>query len=89
MWTFAIKSWRYMSWTFRGSNPGGDDMFRTLPDRRLVPPILIYSGNWVSFRGGTVPRVWCYPPASSSAEVKERVQLYLYSPSGPSWPVLG
>jgi hypothetical protein len=22
------------------------------------------------------------------AEVKERVQLYLYSPSGPSWPVL-
>jgi len=27
------------------------------------------------------------PP--SSAEVKERVQLYLYSPYGPSWPVLG
>jgi len=25
----------------------------------------------------------------SSAEVKERVELYLYSPSGPSWPVLG
>jgi hypothetical protein len=24
-----------------------------------------------------------------SAEVKERVHLYLYSPSGPSWPVLG
>ena len=29
-----------------------------------------------------------YPPASS-AEVKERVELYLYSPSGPSWSVLG
>jgi hypothetical protein len=28
-------------------------------------------------------------PSSSSAEVKERVELYLYSPSGPSWPVLG
>jgi hypothetical protein len=27
------------------------------------------------------------PP--SSAEVKERVQLYLYFSSGPSWPVLG
>ena len=25
----------------------------------------------------------------SSAEVKERVELYLFSPSGPSWPVLG
>jgi len=28
-------------------------------------------------------------PPPSSAEVKERVKLYLYSPSGPSWPVLG
>jgi len=28
-------------------------------------------------------------PPQSSAEVKERVELYLYSPSGPSWPVLG
>ena len=27
------------------------------------------------------------PP--SSAEVKERVELYLYSPIGPSWPVIG
>jgi hypothetical protein len=27
------------------------------------------------------------PP--SNAEVKERVELYLYSPSGPSWPVQG
>jgi len=27
-------------------------------------------------------------PLPSSAEVKERVELYLYSPSGPSWPVL-
>jgi len=24
-----------------------------------------------------------------SAEAKERAELYLYSPSGPSWPVLG
>ena len=28
-------------------------------------------------------------PPPSSAEVKERVALYFYSPSGPSWPVLG
>ena len=28
-------------------------------------------------------------PPLSSAEVKERVELYLFSPSGPSWPVLG
>jgi hypothetical protein len=27
-------------------------------------------------------------PPTPNAEVKERVELYLYSPSGPSWPVL-
>jgi hypothetical protein len=27
-------------------------------------------------------------PPSSSTEVKERVDLYLFSPFGPSWPVL-
>jgi len=27
-------------------------------------------------------------PPPSSAEVKERVALYLYAPSGPSWPVI-
>jgi hypothetical protein len=28
-----------------------------------------------------------HPPPSSD-EVKERVEIYLYSPYGPSWPVL-
>jgi hypothetical protein len=28
-------------------------------------------------------------PTPSSAEVKGRIELYLYSASGPSWPVLG
>ena len=28
-------------------------------------------------------------PPPSSAKVKERVELYLYSPSGSLWPVLG
>jgi hypothetical protein len=28
-------------------------------------------------------------PPPSSAEVKERVELYIYSPSGPSWSVIG
>jgi hypothetical protein len=43
---------------------------------------------------GSFPRIkrpWCgvdHPPPSI-AKVKERVVLYLYSPSGPSWPVLG
>jgi hypothetical protein len=28
-------------------------------------------------------------PLPSSTAVKERVDLFLYSPFGPSWPVLG
>jgi len=28
-------------------------------------------------------------PPPSSAEIKERVELYLYSTSGLSWPVIG
>jgi hypothetical protein len=28
-------------------------------------------------------------PPPSSVEVKERVELYHYSPSGTSWPALG
>jgi len=28
-------------------------------------------------------------PLPSSAEIKERVELYLYSTSGLSWPVIG
>jgi hypothetical protein len=38
---------------------------------------------------GVIPRVKRWGVAlnnSSSAEVKERVELYLCSPSGPSWP---
>jgi len=27
-------------------------------------------------------------PLTSSAEVKERIELHLYSVSGPSWPIL-
>jgi hypothetical protein len=42
-----------------------------------------------SFPGVKRPGHGVDHPPTSSAEVKERVELYLYSPSGPSWPVLG
>ena len=50
------------------------------------PPV-----RWVigSFPGLKQPRHGIDHPPPFSAEVKERVELYLYSPSGPSWPVLG
>ena len=54
----------------------------------LGPPNLLYNGYQV-FPGGNVARAWHWQPTPSSADVKETVKLYLYSPSGPSWPVLG
>ena len=47
-----------------------------------------YTMGTVSFLGIKRPgRGVDTPP--SSAEVEGRVELYLFSPSGPSWPVLG
>jgi hypothetical protein len=42
-----------------------------------------------SFPGIKRPERGVDHPPPSSAKVKERVELYLYSPSGPTWPVLG
>jgi len=75
-------------WTVRGSNPDGSDIFGTRPDRLWAPPSLLCNGYRV-FPGGKATGTWRDPPPPSSAEVKERVEVYLYSPSGPSCPVLG
>jgi hypothetical protein len=40
------------------SNPGGDEIFRTRPDRRLGPPSLLYNGYRV-FPGGKAAGAWC------------------------------
>ena len=42
-----------------------------------------------SFPGVKLPRRGVDHQTPSSPEVKERVELYLYSPSAPSWSVLG
>jgi len=50
---------------------------------------LLYNGHRVSFSGvKRLGRGADHPPPSS-AEVKGRIELYFYSLSGPSWPVLG
>ena len=75
-------------WTVRGSNPGGGEIFCTFQTVPGVHPASYTMGTrsfpGVKRAGGGVNHT---PP--SSAEVEGKVELYLYSSSGPSWPVLG
>ena len=48
-----------------------------------------YTTGTGSFPGVKRPGCGVDHPPSSSAEVDGRVELYICSPSGPSWPVLG
>jgi hypothetical protein len=81
--------WFETGWTVRGPEADLGGVFRTRPDRSWDPPNFLCNGYQVPFPESKRPdRGINYPP-SSSAEDKERVQLYLYSPSGSSRPLQG
>ena len=63
---------------------GRDFPYRPIP--RVLPAS--YTTGTGSFLGVKRPKRGVDHPPRSSAEVKERVEPHLYSPSGPSWPVL-
>jgi hypothetical protein len=48
-----------------------------------------YAMGTGSFSGVKLPGRGVDHPPPTSAEVKERIELYVYSPFGHSWPVLG
>ena len=60
------------------------------PERPWGPPSPLCNGYRV-FPGGKAAGAWRWPstPPQSSAEAEGRVEVYICSPSGPSWPVLG
>jgi hypothetical protein len=65
------------------------EIFSTRPDWPWDPPNLLHNRYRVSSPGVKQPGRGVDHPPLSSAEVKEGVELYLYSPSVPSWPVIG
>jgi hypothetical protein len=80
---------KYTGWTVRGSNPGGGEIFRTRSEWPWGPPSLLYNGYRPPFPGVKRPECGVDYRKPTSAEVKERVELYLYPPSGLSWQIIG
>jgi hypothetical protein len=72
--TFVSRNSSVGSVTRYGSKPR--------PDR---PWGLLY----LPLSGGKAAGVWCRPLNPSNAEVTEREGIYVYSPSGPTWHVIG
>jgi len=64
------------------------EIFRTRPYLPWDPPASCAMRYRVSCAREKRPGGSIEHPPSPSAEVKERVELYLYFPSGPSWFVL-
>jgi len=62
------------------THPGGGEIFR-------APPVQWVPGFFPRWRGVKHPGRGVDHPPTSSAEVKERVELYLYFPFWPSWPL--
>jgi hypothetical protein len=77
-----------MGWIVQGSNAGGvrfSALIQTDPGAHPVS----YAVGTGSFPGVKRQGHDVDQPPQSSAKVKEGVELYIYSTSGPSWPVIG
>jgi hypothetical protein len=68
--------------------PVGGEIFRSRTDWPCGPLSLLYNGC-PFFPGVKRQRREFNHPSPLYAEVQERVELYIYSPSEPSWPVIG
>ena len=85
---FQVAQPNKILYAFQEFEPGGGEISRIRPDRPWGPPSLLYNGYRVCFQGVKWPERGVDHPPPSSIEVKETVELYLYSLFEPSRPVL-
>ena len=76
------------AWRSGDRNPVGARFSAPVQTGPGAHPASCTMGNG-SFPWVKRPRRGAAHPLPSSAEVEGRVELYIYSPSGPSWPVIG
>ena len=76
-------------WTVRASNSVDGEVFCIRPYRPWHPHRLLYNRYRVYFPRVKRPGRGVNHLPPSNADVKETVELYPYSPSGPSYLVLG
>jgi hypothetical protein len=80
---------RYGDWLWTARTGVPTPVGANRPERLRGPLSLLHNGCRVSYPGVKRSGRDVNHPSPSSAEVKERVELYLYSSSGSFWPVVG
>jgi len=78
-----------MIWKVGDLKRGAGEIFLTPPERPEAPPSELFRGYTVSFPGLKSSACEVNYPTLITAEIKERVWLYIYSLSESSWPLLG
>jgi len=86
VFSLLAKTNVFLSWTGIAQSeslvPGGGEIFRTRPDRSWGPSIVLYNGCRVFPRGKAAGRGVDHP-LPYSTEVKESVELHIYSTYEP------
>ena len=87
-WTVQLVQQLAAGWMARGLNPGGGERCSPCQNWPQSPPSLLCNGYQVSFPWAKQPGHGVnHPQYHLSIKVTERVELYLYSSSDPSWSV--
>jgi hypothetical protein len=85
VWDTVVRMANYHVFDSRGSNTGGDDIFRNRLDRPWSPPCLLYRG-YRAIPGGKAVRAWRWKFTPIWRRGYRKIRAIPQPPSEPSWP---